>query len=170
MALHFDPACSHAEFSVRLLWLVPLRGRFPMITGQLEIDQARQQAMATVHIASAGLAMNRPAFDRRARGPEFFDVARHPSIDFASEPFPLRRLRTGGEIPGALTLRGIRRPASFTLAPAGCASPGRDCPFAADGELRRTDFGMHARHDGLSDRVRLAVLACTSRALPPEPA
>jgi polyisoprenoid-binding protein YceI len=100
--------------------------------------------------------MERPDYAEWARSPEFFDAARHPWIRFNARGVPLQLFGDGGTLDGALTLRGITRPATLELLPSDCDEPGLGCPVRAEGELSRSAFGMTARRFVLSDKVRLA--------------
>jgi polyisoprenoid-binding protein YceI len=149
-----DSARSHADFDVSVLLLFRGRGNFGEIVGEVSVDG---YGFATVEarIPVASLDMRREDQERWARGPDFFDAARWPEILFRSEPVPLARLREGGRLPGHLTIRGVERSQVFELAPARCDRPGFDCPIAASGTLRRSDFALGEGRRTLSDRVRL---------------
>jgi polyisoprenoid-binding protein YceI len=64
-------------------------------------------------------------------------------------------LREGGDLPGRLTMRGRSQPVLFSLQPASCAAPAVDCAVNAQGEVRRSEFGMRSRRATLSDHVHL---------------
>jgi polyisoprenoid-binding protein YceI len=104
--------------------------------------------------AGAVTVAGAPRYTALARGPQLFDVARHPAIEFVSDPYPPELARTGGELPGRLRLRGVERAERFTLAPATCARPGHDCPVIAQGRIDRDDYGLDGWRWALADRVR----------------
>ena len=60
---------------------------------------------------------------RLARGPQLFDAARFPRIEFVSDPYPVALLRSGGPLHGVLEMHGVRRRQAFLIAPtpADCA-------------------------------------------------
>ncbi|HRQ64168.1 MAG TPA: YceI family protein [Xanthomonadaceae bacterium] len=149
-----DPARSHADFDVNVLLLFRGRGNFGAIFGEVSVD-ADGHATVQARIPIASLDMRREDQERWAKGPDFFDAARWPEILFRSDPVPLARLRDGGPLPGRLTIRGTERSQVFELAPAGCERPGHDCPIAASGSMRRSDFALGEGRRTLSDRVRL---------------
>jgi polyisoprenoid-binding protein YceI len=118
--LPVDPAHSHAEFAVHVLWFGRIVGRLDDLQGTLDLDRRRGVATVDVHVATATLRMDDVRYADWARGPDFFDAARHPQIRFVSQPFPLDRLLQGGDLEGILTLRGISRPVRFELLPQPC--------------------------------------------------
>lgn len=118
--LPVEPAHSHAEFGVHVLWFGTIVGRLDDLQGTLDLDRRRGEATVDVHVAAAGVRMDDARYADWARGPQFFDAARHPQIRFVSRPFPLDRLQQGGALGGMLTLRGISRPVHFELLPQPC--------------------------------------------------
>ena len=118
--LPVDPAHSHAEFGVHVLWFGRIVGRLDKLQGTLDLDRRRGLATVDVHVAAAAVRMDDSGYADWARGPDFFDAARHPQIRFVSQPFPLDRLQQGGDLEGTLTLRGISRPVRFKLLPQPC--------------------------------------------------
>jgi polyisoprenoid-binding protein YceI len=87
---------------------------------------------------------------------EFFDAVHYPEIHFVSDAVPLKRLQSGGEIDGTLTLRGSSKPVRFQITVPTCpGASGEDCPVEAAGSIRRSDFGMSSRRGTLSDKVDL---------------
>jgi polyisoprenoid-binding protein YceI len=159
-----DPANSHVDFKVKLMWLLRVGGRFGAVDGSVRFDRFRSQVSVDAHIAVDTVSMDNTSVEAWVKSPEFFDAAHHPKIDFTSDPFPQARLRDGGEVPGTLTLRGIRQPVRFELRPADCDRPAYDCPIEVDGTIPRSAFGMRSRRGTLSDRVELRL---SVRALAP---
>lgn len=153
--VRLDGTRSRGGFTVRLLWLVGVDGRFGRVDGEVRIDRFRDQFSVDAHVDAAGVAMDGRRTEEWVRSAEFFDAARHPRIEFGSEAIPRRRLRDGGDLPGWLTIRGIRRPVVFRLQPATCERPAYDCPIVVAGTIRRTEFGMHSRRGTLADKVQL---------------
>lgn len=152
-----DSGRSHADFTVRVMWLFDTGGRFAGLEGEVHIDHFRSQAVVHARIAVDSVRMSGRGNEEWVKSPEFFDAAEWPEIRFDSDRFPLQRLERGGDLPGRLTVRGITRPMTFTLLPSGCPAPGRACPIEARGEIQRSDFGMRSRRGVVSDRVRLSL-------------
>lgn len=150
-----DSSRSSAEFKVKVVWLVRVRGHFDEVHGTVDVDRFRNQGVVDAHIDAARVRMGAPGYTNWVKSPEFFDVAKHPDIHFVSDAFPLQRLRTGGELPGHLSVRGSTGPVNFALAAATCPRPGYDCPIVASGNISRSEFGMRSRLGTLGDEVQL---------------
>ena len=140
--LLLDGARSHAEFSVKVLWMLDVNGQFGGVHGHVQIDHARGEVVVDARIDANAVRMRRNGTENWVKSDEFFNVAKYPEIRFVSAPFPLSRLAEGGDLPGSLSLRGYRGPVTFKLQPSACAQPAIDCPAEATGTIRRGTFGM----------------------------
>jgi polyisoprenoid-binding protein YceI len=151
-----DPLRSLAEFEVRVMWLIPVHGRFGKLQGTIAIDRFHGTASVDARIDVNDVHMRSAANEAWVKSAEFFDAEHFPQIQFVSDPFALIRLKSGGEVEGTLTIRGITRRARFALAESECpATVARTCPVEASGTIRRSDFGMRSRRGALSDKVQL---------------
>jgi polyisoprenoid-binding protein YceI len=153
--VELDSTRSHAEFGVKVVWLVPVHGRFGKVQGTVDVDRFRNFASVDARIDANAVEMGSKNYEEWVKSDEFFDVAEHPEIRFVSESFPLQRLRRGGQLSGTLTMRGTEQPATFDLAAATCDHPAYDCPIIVTGSIRRSAFGMSSRRGALSDKVDL---------------
>lgn len=157
-AWSIDPAQSQVQFAVRKFWFVHVRGTFPALTGTLRrLDTRIGIDLAEVDAAldADGLRMDDPDDRARALGPDFFDAARFPAIDFASRPFPLDQLVSGGKVEGTLTLHGESHPVTLALQPSDCPRQPLDCVIRVRGAISRGAFDMHGMRGVLSDKVEL---------------
>lgn len=145
---------SRVEFDVRTRIGSLVRGRFPRFEGRVEtLPDGRRQVrlrLSTAAVVVDGAARNTTL----ARGPALFDAARHPWIEFVSEPYPEDLARRGGALRGRLRMRGVERTEAFMLAPTPCARPGHDCPVLAQGRVSRDHYGLKGWRWMLADRVR----------------
>jgi polyisoprenoid-binding protein YceI len=154
--LQLDATRSQAGFTVKVLWLIGVSGEFGAVRGSLDIDHFRGTARVDARIEANSLSMRSAHNAKWAKSAEFFDATHYPQIDFASDDFPLVRLRTGGMLDGTLTLRGIAKPARFRILPADCAEPLTGaCAVQAEGSIERSDFGMRSHRTTLADKVGL---------------
>ncbi|HEY0233389.1 MAG TPA: YceI family protein [Dokdonella sp.] len=153
--VRLDGERSQLGFTVRVLWLVGVSGRFGKVDGTVHVDRFRNQISVDARIDVDAVKMDNKRYEDWVKSSEFFDVAAHPTIEFKSEPFPQPRLRKGGDLSGMLTLRGIRQPVTFQLQPAACERPAYECPIEVAGTIRRSEFDMHSRRGTLSDKVEL---------------
>jgi polyisoprenoid-binding protein YceI len=118
----FDPAQSYADFGVRVMWLIPVHGRFANLHGTITIDRFRGSARVDALIDVGEVRMRSKGDEAWAKSAEFFDAQHFPQIQFLSDAFSLTRLEKGGEVSGVLTIRGIAQRASFQIEPSQCAS------------------------------------------------
>jgi polyisoprenoid-binding protein YceI len=93
-------------------------------------------------------------YTRFARGERFLDAARHPWVEFQSEPYTGELVRVGGPLRGTLNLRGITREETFVLAPGDCPRPAQDCDVVAQGAISRANYGLETWRWALTDPVR----------------
>jgi polyisoprenoid-binding protein YceI len=165
-----DSARSQAQFRIRLLGIVPMSGEFAQLRGEIAFDAVRGDARVDAWLPSGEVRMANPAHAEWARSAEFFDAARHPTINFRSLPLPQSVLRDGGAIEGALTLRGVTREVGLKVERGGCdPALQRECTIEVYGQVRRTDFGMAARRGTVGDWVslRLRIVAVAGEGVGP---
>lgn len=158
---------SQAGFSVRLLWLREVEGRFARLDATLQPGPQADTLVVAARIMVDSVAMESPRLRRWVLAPEFFDAAQYPTIRFVSAPMPHLELERGGELPGWLTLRGVTRPVRFVLQPMRCDSARpATCQVGLNGSVQRSDFGMNGHRATLSDRVKLNLVIVLS-SVPP---
>jgi len=154
--LALDPARSSAEFEVKVLWLIGVHGRFGQVQGTIAFDREHASVVADARIDVGSITMRNHSYEDWVKSAEFFDAAKFPQIHFVSAAFPRDRLRSGGEIAGTLTVRGIDRRTVFNVEPSDCPDAiARRCAVEASGSIHRSDFGMRSRRGTLSDKVEL---------------
>lgn len=174
--LQIDSTRSHAEFSVRLLWLRQISGRFDHIYGTLAWSPVPAPAATTAAAVDPGpygivdawidvasVHMPEARYERWLLAPEFFDATHYPRVHFVSAPVPLALLASGGTLQGRLTMRGVTRPVRFDTLPSACPQPqSAPCTIKVAGTVKRSDFGMRGHRAALSDRVQLGLLIVLS--------
>lgn len=146
------------NFSCDVLGLSEVEGAFTRFVAMVAIDEAAPgETRTVVMIDATSLTTERKAWTEELKGRDFFDVARHPMVDFSSftavvqEPGVLN-------VPGHLTLRGVTRPVTLRvryrlpdLAGTGLGH------MEASAEIDRTAFGMDAYDLVLADEVEIEV-------------
>lgn len=162
----FDPAHTQFRFDVRTRWGQSVGGVFARWDARLqELPGGRRRVRVSLDAGSVEVAG--PArYTEMARGPNFFDAAAHPRIEFVSEPHDAALARSGGALRGQVTLHGVRRRETFIVEPSTCARPGEDCDVVARGRVSRAAYGLHAYGFALGDTVRFTLRL----RLAPEPA
>lgn len=155
-ATSIDPA-SRVEFTLHTRWGQTLHGRFPGVSGGIEQDADGRRRVRIVLDATTVDIAGSPRYTRFARGPSFFDVARHPTVEFVSDPYPERLLHEGGDLAGELFLHGVRRHERFVIAPSRCDRPGLDCDIVAFGTIQRSAYGVDGWKIALREPVRFTL-------------
>lgn len=161
-----DPAYSRFGFEVRTRWGQVVVGDFPRYDGEAsQLPDGRRQVR--IRLAAADVEMGESArYTRFARGPRFLDAARHPWVEFHSDPYPPELLHSGGPLRGTLSMHGTSRPQIFVLEPALCARPARDCDVVARGTVRRSEYGLQTWRWALLDEVRFILRVRLQEAAP----
>jgi polyisoprenoid-binding protein YceI len=103
-----DPNHSSAQFTVRHLMVSNVKGAFSKVTGTVNYDPnnlAASNVDATIDVSTVDT--RQPMRDADLRSPNFFDVARYPTITFKSKQF----YRDGNElkVKGDLTMHGVTK-------------------------------------------------------------
>lgn len=142
---NLDASHSNAGFAIRHLVVSTVRGNFTRFTGTLKLDEAdvtKSTVEATIDVASVDTRV--ADRDAHLRSPDFFDVAKHPTMTFRST----RVVAAGKDklaVTGDLTLHGVTRPVTLEVATSpevkGMFGETRRA-FAATGKISRKDFGL----------------------------
>ena len=162
-----DPIHTTVGFAIRHLMVTTVRGIFEKVTGTVRYAPGEPEAaQIEVTIDPASVRTHDRQRDEHLQDPDFFDVARYPTIAFRSTAV-CRGAGGGHAVKGELTLRGITRP--ITLAVHEIAGPHRDFRGArrigatATAKLLRSDFGitynivLEAGGIALADEVALTI-------------
>ncbi len=104
-----DPAHSVAGFSVRHMMISNVRGEFTKLTGSLEgTGTDVTTAKISVTIEAASVNTREPKRDADLSSPNFFDVAKYPTLTFVS-----KKVEKAGKgklkVTGALTIHGVTK-------------------------------------------------------------
>lgn len=156
-----DQHSGSIAFSVSHFGLFSSEVRFDRFTGRLHLDLIHpQETSFRFNIDANSLAAPLPPATTMLRGPDFFDVARYPSISYTSTsvaPLPDNHYA----ISGVLKVRGVARPQSLdALLLNRRADKLRHldtAEFTVTGRLKRSDFGIVANQVFFSDVVTLSI-------------
>jgi polyisoprenoid-binding protein YceI len=164
-----DPTETHSRFEVKFLGFMTVRGKFNRTTGTLYHDPARHDSDSQVldsiqaEIDATTLhtqVINAEATNEMLRSPQFFHVEKFPAITFKSSAFNWdgASLRS---IDGTLTLLGVSKPVTLTVAKSGCtpaeAQKRARCSAEAFVNVKRADFGMKGWAASVSNDVKLII-------------
>lgn len=103
-----DPNHSSAQFTVRHLMVSNVKGAFSKVTGTVNYDPknlAASNVDATIDVSTVDT--RQPQRDADLRSPNFFDVAKYPTMTFKSTQF----YREGNQlkVKGDLTMHGVTK-------------------------------------------------------------
>lgn len=144
-----DPSHSSLTFRVNHLGFSNYTARFSTFSARLRLDPAHPEASTlTAQIPVSSLTLNSPpdGFVQEMLGPQFFDSAHFPQINFQSTSVQLTGPRTA-RVTGNLTLHGVTRPVTMEVTfnggyPGMSMDPSARVGFSARGTLLRSEFGM----------------------------
>src|SRR5512145_2964046 len=142
----FDPAHSHASFSVRHMIISNVRGELGKFSGTLTLDEkdiTRSTVEATIDVTA--IDTREPKRDEHLKSPDFFDAAKFPNITFKSTKVE-KAGKDGLKVTGDLTIRGTTKP--VVLKVTGPTAEVKD-PYgnvrrgvSATTKLNRLDYGV----------------------------
>jgi len=105
-----DSAHSSTQFSVKHMMVSNVRGEFGKTSGTLNLDDknpANSSVEATIDVTS--ISTREPKRDEHLKSPDFFDVAKYPTITFKST-----KVEAAGQgkykVTGDLTMHGVTKP------------------------------------------------------------
>ncbi len=157
-----DSAHSGVEFQVRHLGVSNVRGSFSKIEGTIQLDEKDITKSAVEAIIDANTVnTNEPKRDEHLKTPEFFNVAKFPTLTFKSTS--LTRSTGKLQLIGDLTLAGVTKPVTLDLD--GPAAPQKGMGgkivsgFSATGLIHRKDFDFGAKYGSpmLGDDVKFTI-------------
>jgi polyisoprenoid-binding protein YceI len=136
-----DPVWSALEFEVKKMGLINVKGRVPGFTGTIRGGES-PLIEGTVDVSS--IITFDETRDTHLQSPDFFDVARHPEIHFASAS-----VETDGDelvVRGDLTIKGITKPVELRGSFLGTGTDvmgSERIALELSGTFDRTDFGLN---------------------------
>jgi polyisoprenoid-binding protein YceI len=141
-----DPSHTNASFAVKHMGLSTVRGEFTKLSGDATIDDkdaGKSSLNATIDAASVSTRDEKR--DGHLKSPDFFDVAKFPSLTFKST-----KIAAAGKghfkMTGDLTIHGVTKPVTFDVvgfdedhkSPWGSSVRGG----SASTTINRKDFGL----------------------------
>lgn len=139
-----DPDGSSVTFRTRHLFgLAPVRGRFAIRAGTVDVTEPLTSSRIYTEIEAASFRTGNPVRDAQVRSARFLAADAHPVLAFSSEGLD------GQVLAGTLTVRGVSRPVSVLTEVTGADRQS----FTARATVRidRYDFGVTASR-GLAGR------------------
>ena len=168
---NIDPAHTQTGFSVKHFMISNVRGDFDKTEGKVVIDDAdltKSTVEATIDVTT--ISTRDAKRDGHLKSPEFFDVAKFPTMTFKSTK--VEKAGEGLKVTGDLTMRGVTKPVVLDV-----TGPSKEIkdPYGlsrraltATGKLNRKDFGVSYGPDSVvSDMVAITIEAEVVKAAPP---
>ncbi|RMG10172.1 MAG: polyisoprenoid-binding protein [Deltaproteobacteria bacterium] len=141
-----DPAHSAVHFEIQHMMISTVRGEFRNFEATLELDEKRiKNSKVTAKIDVGSIDTRVEKRDAHLKSPDFFDVAKYPSITFESTK--VRRVgKKRLKVTGNLTIRGVTKPVTLDVRMLGVQkNPFTKTPtrgFHAEATINREDFGL----------------------------
>jgi polyisoprenoid-binding protein YceI len=141
-----DSAHTGAQFAVRHLMVSTVRGTLGKVTGVVTFDEGDpSKSSVEASIDATTIDTREPKRDAQLKGPDFFDVAKYPTITFKSKKVT-KVSDAKFQVTGDLTLHGVTK--EVTLDAEGLPKPFKD-PMGnlklggvVTAKLNRKDFGI----------------------------
>jgi polyisoprenoid-binding protein YceI len=141
-----DPAHSEADFSIKHMSISTVHGTFRGLSGVIKFDPAdvaKSGVEATIDVSSVDTGV--AARDTHLKSPDFFDVAKFPTMTFKSTG--VHKAGDHFDVAGDLTLHGVTKQVVLRLDEPGKEETGMDGKsvhrgFTATTAINRKDFGL----------------------------
>lgn len=160
-----DKAHSMASFKVRHL-MANVMGQFRDFDANLRLDRANPAASSVdFTVQAASIDTGSAGRDEHLRSPDFFEVAKYPTISFRSTQVK-PKTATQFDVTGDLTMHGVTRRTTVAVSFLGFGRDGRGnekAGFDVEAVLDRKDFGItwnRALDEGgvlLGDEVKISI-------------
>jgi polyisoprenoid-binding protein YceI len=139
-----DISSSTVTFRTRHLFgLAPVRGRFAIRAGTVDVDEPLARSSAFVQIDAASFRTGNGQRDDQVRSERLLDTDRYPVITFRSESMD------GLALTGTLTVRNVTMPVSLSIEQT--AARARWFNVRAGTRIDRNEFGVTA-YRGMAGR------------------
>jgi len=156
-----DPNHTAAQFSVRHMGISTVRGAFTKVSGSAQYDPSNPTKTvvdATIEATSVDTRVSMR--DEDLRSPNYFDVAKYPTITFKS-----KSVQDAGEgklkMVGDLTIHGVTK--EVTLDVDGPSSPVTDqrgnshIGASASTKVNRKDFGVGGSSNMVGEDITITI-------------
>lgn len=173
---NIDTSHSTVGFTVRHNVVSKANGRFADFDGTLTLDPAKlEETKIDVTIDATTINTDNEKRDGHLKSPDFFDVAKFPTITFKSTVVKPKDKETG-VVMGDLTINGVTKPVELAYTVLGFTEAwgGHRAGFEATTSINRKDFNVNwnkVLDNGglvLSEKVDITISLETVKAKPEE--
>jgi polyisoprenoid-binding protein YceI len=140
----FDPYHSAVGFTIRLLGISTVRGRFGRFEAELVVGGTADECLVAATVDLGSIDTGNADRDANVLAADMLDVERRPKMTFRST-----RVQGHGQdwsLQGKLTIGEVTRPIAFEVVFGGVEDfvidGRRHAGFEARGEIRRSEFGL----------------------------
>jgi polyisoprenoid-binding protein YceI len=161
-----DDTHTSISFKIDAVGFPTTHGRFTHYAGRIHLDfEHPAKGLVRFTVDSNSVDLGSPSFNDFVKSVALLNVARYPTLGFASAQVEKLDQHTARVI-GDLTMLGVTKPIALTVnVDADPSARGRSVGLMATGTIRRSEFGMIFGLPLISDTLELVV---TTRALTDE--
>lgn len=152
-----DPLHSAVNFTIRHLGIAKVRGRFNGVEAGLFVGETLGDVRVSATVDLASIDTGNADRDAHVRASDLLDVEKRPTMTYRST-----RVSGGGEdwtMEGELTIGDVTRPLTLAVEFGGLMEVpvygGRHAGFEAQGEIRRSEFGLDFAPGLLGEVVKI---------------
>ena len=135
-----------------------LQGRFDQTSGTITLDRAAKTGSVNISIETDSVSTGYVKRDEHLKSPDFFNAAEFPAITYKSTAVHFKG-DTPSSVDGNLTIMGVTRPVTLTIAAFNCGSnpmnKKSECGAGASAQIKRSDFGVKYGLPNIGDDVKL---------------
>lgn len=139
-----DPAHSQATFTVSHLTVTKVSGQIPLQSAQLSTGPGDLPTKVDATLDLKGIDTREPDRDKDLRSDDFFDVAKYPTMTFASKK--IEGTPGAFTISGDLTFHGVTKPVALAAKLEGKVTDGKGrthLGYTATTTIDRRDWGLN---------------------------
>jgi polyisoprenoid-binding protein YceI len=138
-----DPAHTKVGFEVPHLVISTVEGHFNKFSGKAELAEKFEKSKFNVTVDTASVDTGVAKRDEHLKSPDFFDVAKFPSMAFVSTSVVGKP--ASFKLVGDLTIHGVTKKVTFDAKYLGAVNDGmgnEKTAFTAKTKINRKDFGL----------------------------
>ncbi len=156
-----DPEHTYPSFEAPHIEGISIwRGKLDKTSGSVVLDREAKTGKIDIGMDAASVDFGHAGLNAHVRGPDFFDVAKFPTITYKAD-----RIRFEGdkpvEVDGVLTLHGVSKPVALKVNEFKCIMHPmihrEVCGADAVGQINRSEFGVGYAVQMTGDWVRFAI-------------
>ena len=158
---NIEPTHTFVTFEATHFGTSTNRGRFDKKEGTVQFDRAAKTGKVELTIQADSINTGTEAFNAHLKKPDFFDAAKHPTMQFSADKFSFNGDKVS-EVAGTLTMLGKTVPVVLKATNFNCYDPPmlkrEVCGGDFETTIMRSQWGMNWGIDfGIPDKVKLLI-------------